>query len=78
MTLPSEVFALDLADRAIASGRVRAGDPPFPVGPRLWTRLAVAALGVLVVGWLIRRLRERARMRRIVATPWETTHGPLM
>jgi hypothetical protein len=78
MTLPSAVFDLDLADRAIGSGRVRAGDPPFPVGPRLWPRLAMVAVGVLVLGWLGRRLRERARMRRIAATPWETTHGPLV
>jgi hypothetical protein len=78
MVLPSEVTYLDLADRAIESGQVRVGEPPFPIGPRLWTRLAVGALGAVVLGWLIRRMRERARMRRIVATPWETTHGPLV
>jgi hypothetical protein len=78
MVLPSEVTYLDLADRAIESGQVRTGEPPFVIGPRLWTRLATGALGVLLLGLLIRRLRERARMRRIVATPWETTHGPLV
>ena len=78
LALPSEVTHLDISDRAIESGRVRTGEPPSPIGPRLWARLGVGALGVLVLGWLIRWLRERARMRRIVATPWETTHGPLV
>jgi len=78
MVLPSQVTYLDLADQAIESGRVRAGEPPFLIGPRLWTRLIVGALGVLLIGWLTRRVRERARIRRVMATPWETTWGPLV
>ncbi|GIM97365.1 WD40 repeat domain-containing protein [Paractinoplanes toevensis] len=78
MALPSEVYYLDIADRAIESGQVRAGDPPFFIGPLMWPRLIVGAAGVLVLWWLIRRARERARLRRVVATPWETTHGPLV
>ena len=78
-------FAEDLLQSALAStfrhwrrlrGGARTAVSHRP--PRLWTRLAVGALGLLVAGWLVRRLRERARTRRVAATPWETTHGPLV
>ncbi|MBU2666169.1 hypothetical protein KOI35_21960 [Actinoplanes bogorensis] len=78
MALPSAVSYLDLADGALESGAVRAGDPPFPIGPRLAVRLLVGALVVLAIGWGVRALERRARTRRVVAIPWETTHGPLV
>ncbi|MBL7255580.1 WD40 repeat domain-containing protein [Paractinoplanes lichenicola] len=78
MTLPSQVSYLDLADAAIDSGAVREGDSPFFIGPWWWLRLGAGGLVVLAVVLIVRRLNERARTRRVVAIPWETTHGPLV
>ncbi|GIF22912.1 hypothetical protein BJ973_000730 [Actinoplanes tereljensis] len=78
MTLPAEVYYLDVSDRAIESGRMRTGDAPFFIGPHLWPWLIGGAAGVLGLWWLVRRMNERARTQRVRAVPWETTHGPLV
>src|SRR6185369_2535971 len=53
---------------ALAAPPRRRANRRFSSAPRLWPRLAVGALGLLVAGWLVRRLRERARTRRVAAT----------
>ncbi len=78
MTLPSQLNYLDLTERVMRSGGVREGDAPFFIGPRLWLKLSVTAAGALAILLVARRLHERARKRRVAATPWGTTHGPLV
>jgi hypothetical protein len=78
MILPGQLNYLDLTEQVMRSGGVREGDAPFLIGPRLWLKLSVTALGAVAVLLVARRLHERARKRRVAATPWETTHGPLV
>ncbi|GAB2587128.1 hypothetical protein Aab01nite_50600 [Paractinoplanes abujensis] len=78
MALPGQTNYLDLADAAIDSGAVREGKSPFLIGPWWWLRVGVGALVVPAVALVVRRLNERARTRRVVTIPWETTHGPLV
>ena len=78
MTLPGRLNYLDLSERVMQSGGVREGDAPFLIGPRLWLKLGGTAIGVSAILLVVRRLHERARTRRVAATPWETTHGPLV
>jgi Tol biopolymer transport system component len=77
MVVPGQVETLDLAGQAIAEGRVRPGDPPFLIGPRLRIRLGGLLLAVLLLALWARHRRDHARRRRVAATPWGTTMGEI-
>lgn len=77
MIVPGQVQTLDLADRAIAGGLTRPGDPPFLIGPRLRVWLGGVLLAVLMLVLWARHRRDRSRRRRMAAVPWTTAYGEI-